>query len=81
MPREVVVKGGGEPPTFRFSGASVRSLHVAERGLISDLAAETIAGCRLVWPHACRCWLPVWLPQNQQAWAAAWTLSRSGRER
>jgi hypothetical protein len=30
---------------------------------MGDLAAETMAGCRLVWPGACRRWLPVWLPE------------------
>jgi hypothetical protein len=40
----------------------VASQHVAGRGLRSDLAAETMAHRRLVWPGACRRWLPVWLP-------------------
>ena len=55
-------QGGVEPPTFRFSGASAASLHVAECGPMSDLAAETIARCPLMWPDICRRWLPVWLP-------------------
>src|SRR6478752_522364 len=29
---------------------------------MGNLAAETMARCRLVWPDVCRCWLPVWLP-------------------
>jgi hypothetical protein len=29
---------------------------------MGDLAAETMARCRLVWPGICRHWLPVWLP-------------------
>jgi hypothetical protein len=40
----------------------VPSLHVAGRGLIGNLAAQTIARCRLTWPDDCRRWLPVWLP-------------------
>jgi hypothetical protein len=59
---KLVVRGGVEPPTFRFSGAYAPSLHVARCGLKGDLAAETVAGCRLVSPDACRRWLPVWLP-------------------
>jgi hypothetical protein len=59
---ELVVRGGVEPPAFRFSGAYAPSLHVAGRGLIGDLAAETMARCRLMWPEVCRRWLPVWLP-------------------
>jgi hypothetical protein len=35
---------------------------VAGCGLMGDLAAQTMAGCRLVWPDICRRWLPVWLP-------------------
>jgi hypothetical protein len=58
----LVVRGGVEPPTFRFSGASAASLHVAGRGLKGDLSAETMAGRRLAWPDICRRWLPVWLP-------------------
>src|SRR6266487_2147160 len=58
----VVVRGGAEPPTFRFSGALVWSLYVAGQGLISDLAAQTMADCRLVCPDICRRWLPAWLP-------------------
>jgi len=58
----VVVRGGVEPPTFRFSGAFVASLDVAGCGLMGDLAAATMADCRLAWPDVCRRWLPVWLP-------------------
>jgi hypothetical protein len=47
----------------QFSGAYAPSLHVAGSGLMGDLAGETVAGCRLVWPDACRRWLPVWLPE------------------
>jgi hypothetical protein len=39
---KLVVRGGFEPPTFRFSGASTASLHVAGCGPIGDLAAETM---------------------------------------
>ena len=60
--QKLVVRGGVEPPTFRFSGASASSLHVAGRGLMGHLAAQTMAGCRLAWPDTCRRWLPVWLP-------------------
>ena len=49
-----VVRGGVEPPTFRFSGASAASLHVAGRGLMGHLAAQTMAGCRLMSPDICR---------------------------
>ena len=59
---KLVVRGGVEPPTFRFSGAYVWWLHVAGRGLMGNLAAETLAGCRLMWPEVCGRWLPVWLP-------------------
>src|SRR6266702_3234329 len=58
---EVVVRGGVEPPTFRFSGAFAVWLDVAGCGLMGDLAAQTMAGCRLLWPDVCRRWLPVWL--------------------
>ena len=35
-----VVRGGAEPPTFRFSGAFAQSLHMAAGcGLMGDLAA------------------------------------------
>jgi hypothetical protein len=55
-------QGRVEPATFRFSGAYATSRHVAGCGLMGDLAAETMAGCRLMWPDVCRRWLPVWLP-------------------
>src|SRR5438034_9542962 len=29
---------------------------------MGNLAAETIAGCRLVWPGVCQRWLPLLLP-------------------
>jgi hypothetical protein len=57
-----VVRGGVEPPAFRFSGAPKTSPHDARRGLIGDLAAETNDRCRLVWPVVCRCWLPFGSP-------------------
>ena len=60
-----MVRGGVEPPTFRFSGAYAASLHVAGCGLMGDLAAQTMAGCRPMWPDVCRRWLPVWLPLNR----------------
>jgi hypothetical protein len=63
---KLVVRGGVEPPTFRFSGASAaQSLHVAGRGPIGDLAAETTARCGLVWPGVRRHWLPIWLPTTR----------------
>jgi hypothetical protein len=34
---------------------------------MSQLAAETMARRRLVWPNVCRCWLPVWLPTGLPA--------------
>jgi hypothetical protein len=57
-----VVRGGVEPPTFRFSGAYAASLYVPGCGLMGQLAAKTTARCRLMWPDICRCWLPVRLP-------------------
>jgi hypothetical protein len=54
-----VVRGGVEPPTFRFSGASGRSLGIAGRGLICRLAGVTVAGGGWAWPGSCLCWLPV----------------------
>ena len=57
-----MVRGGIEPPAFRFSGAFARSLHVAGRILTGHLAAQTMAGCRLTSPDICGRWLPVWLP-------------------
>ena len=48
-----VVRGGIEPPTFRFSGAFAASLHVAGCGLMGDLPATTMAGCRLMGPGVC----------------------------
>jgi len=45
--------------TFRFSGTSAASLHVAGCGLISDLAAQTVASYRLMWPGVCGRWLPI----------------------
>ena len=59
---KLVVRGGTEPPAFRLSGASATSLHVAGRGLMGHLAAQTMAGCRVMWPDTCRRWLPVWPP-------------------
>ena len=59
---KLVVRGGVEPPTFRFSGAYAASLNVARQRLMGDLAAETMARCRLMWPGVCRRWLPFWLP-------------------
>src|SRR5437773_5566775 len=50
---KLVVRGGIEPPAFRFSGAFAASLHVAGCGLMGDLAAQTVAGCRLTWPETC----------------------------
>lgn len=35
--------------------------HSASGRLMGDLVAETMAGCCLMWPDACRRWLPVWL--------------------
>ena len=60
--RVCVVRGGVEPPTFRFSGAIERSRHVASRSLIRRLAALTVGRGRLASPGACLRWLPFWLP-------------------
>ena len=64
---KLVVRGGVEPPAFRFSGASVPSLHVAGRGLMGHLAAQTMARCRLTWPDARRRWLPFGSPESTDA--------------
>jgi hypothetical protein len=75
-----VVRGRVEPPTFRFSGAYAASLHVARCGLIGDLAGQTVAGCRLVWPDMCGRWLPVWLPESTEGAAVvAWRLIAQGQ--
>jgi hypothetical protein len=58
---QLVVRGGVEPLAFRFSGAFAASLYVVGCGLMGDLAAQSMAGCRLMWPGVCWCWLPVWL--------------------
>ena len=38
---------------------------------MGQLAAQTMAGCRVTWPNACRRWLPVWLPRDRRTRAAA----------
>jgi hypothetical protein len=60
MRTNTLALGRGRSPIvdFPFSGAYVASLDVAGYGLVGDLAAETLAGCRLVWPDVCRRWLP-----------------------
>ena len=45
-----------------FQAHPLRRCRWLGEGLRSDLAAETMARRRLVWPGACRRWLPVWLP-------------------
>ena len=60
----LVVRGGVEPPTFRFSGAICRSRTVASRRLICHLAASIVARGRLASLDVCLCWLPVWLPES-----------------
>ena len=45
-----------------LGGTPAASQQMAGRGLRSGVAAETMARRRLVWPGACRHWLPVWLP-------------------
>jgi len=57
-----VVRGGVEPPTFRFSGAIWPSRTVAGRRLISHLPAPIVAGRRPASVTACLRWLPIWLP-------------------
>jgi hypothetical protein len=52
-----VVRGGGEPPTFRFSGAILPSRVVAARSLMRHLAASIVARRRLTSLHACLHWL------------------------
>jgi hypothetical protein len=73
---KLVVRGGVEPPAFRFSGAFAAWLHVAGCGLMGDLAAESMAGCRLVWPGVCRRWLP---PFGSPISLTPPTFNRSGR--
>ena len=46
-----------------FQAHPLRRCRWLGEGLRSDLAAETMARRRLVWPGACRRWLPVWLPK------------------
>jgi hypothetical protein len=48
-----------DPPLFR----RVRRVAVRRRTK-PDRPSNwgTMAGCRLVWPNACRRWLPIWLP-------------------
>jgi hypothetical protein len=57
-----VPPGGFQRVGACLGGTSAASLRVAGRGLRSDLAVETMARRSLVWPGACRYWLPVWLP-------------------
>jgi hypothetical protein len=61
---ERVVRGGVEPPTFRFSGAFKRSRDVARRSPIGHLAALISAQSRLASLSACLRWLPFWLPRS-----------------
>jgi hypothetical protein len=51
----------GTSSLFRRIG---RAPQVADRGLMSDLAGETIARRRLVWPGVCRRWLRVGSPNS-----------------
>jgi hypothetical protein len=56
-----------EPNTLMFYDPHTRVLLRtrplrAGRGLMGHLAAQTMAGCRVMWPDTCRRWLPVWLP-------------------
>jgi hypothetical protein len=67
---EVVVRGGVEPPTFRFSGAIRRSRTVASRRLICHLAATIVARGRLLSLEVCLCWLPVGSP-NLAVWRSS----------
>ena len=53
-----MVRGGVEPPTFRFSGAIRPSWTVAGRRLISRLPAPIVAGRRPASVTACLRWLP-----------------------
>ena len=57
-----VVRGGVEPPTFRFSGASAGSPDGVRRCCTSQPPAVIAAGIGLLGPGACRHWPPVWLP-------------------
>ena len=58
----MTVVRGGRTADLPLSDALPASLQVAGGGLMGNLAAETAAGCRLVWSGVCRYWLPVWLP-------------------
>jgi hypothetical protein len=51
-----------EPTTPRFSDAILLLLDVAMCRPLSQLAAPTVARCRLVSLRVCLRWLPVWLP-------------------
>jgi hypothetical protein len=49
--------GGGRTADLPLSGASAASLHMAGCGVMDQLAATTMAGCRLMWPDVCGRWL------------------------
>jgi hypothetical protein len=67
-----VVRGGVEPPAFRFSGDSTAMPDDAERRLIGNLDAETNAHYCLAWPGVCRCWLPFGSPFGSPEALALW---------
>ena len=58
---------GFEPLTVRLQGASGPSPGVAGRGSICRLAAVIVAGDSLTSPGSCLRWLPVWLPDPDDA--------------
>src|SRR5207302_500659 len=56
-------RAGLEPATRCLGGTSERSPDGAWHGLVCRLAAPIMAGRGPAWPHACRRWLPDWLPR------------------
>jgi hypothetical protein len=52
-----------ERATRCLGGTSGPSPDGAGHGLTWCPAAPIVAGCGPAWPHACRCWLPDWLPR------------------
>jgi hypothetical protein len=65
--RKNVELRGFEPLTFCMPYRGDSSPDRAGRRPAWRLPAVTMAGCGLMLPGACRCWLPTWLPGNSLA--------------